>query len=686
MIAALLLGRSELYSTCDFWCLWAMQLLRWMVGWSLAGASCVLPTGTIDGVRRGLPHRTVATVEDDDAEAEVFGPPTPPAVAVGPLRDLQETLNTLWDDGEEHTIYMLEGFFRNLCVTTDAGPGTPEWQAWEETRRFGEQGDPGLLTPWWRMWTRRLLERWRTWLLRDEGEEGDMEEVQLMQQKASPGDKRLEEWKAFLFQLEEFSPAAKKVIVFRLERWLKGRLANMAVPLTALGGMLRDLLPYSTGLPGCSPDEEGQAKQVASGMIASLEQIFQDGDLDEVGLEGVLAAVIHAAMDLAERADRTHFGEQVPINDTWGMTAEMECGEEGHMIARWLRAKLPTLPRTRALVFRTLRRRLELQLAQEARHLRRLHMAFQQAQTTGLDPDATVSMQENEEQEIFDIAQDLVDELVMVIGNTKEGPRSILDVLHARGTASSSSAALAGPNRQGTLAQEMESLRRWLNEVFEGELGLLDTCNASGGQQNVTMVEEVESETDTADDVNENDTQGRGLQGSNLREPDETGLMQEGKGSRRGRSRSRSRSRGRTWSSASSRGWWLPGGTGFDGNAHRPWRREDPISREGMAGAAVTQSSGTASGGCPSRTTPSSSARGGRETRKIRVGAGSGLTLNPMRQRARAERLGGSSRKALKNTRGMCSLTWLIWTAIPPTTSTGSRRLVWTTSKPRSWG
>ena len=102
---------------------------------------------------RCMVQRNEATV--DDSEDEVAeGPPTPVEVALPPtVRQLREMLDTLWDDGEETTIYMMEGYLR---TQRELGPGQVEWHVWQELLRFGHSDQRGYLTPWWRMWLGRV--------------------------------------------------------------------------------------------------------------------------------------------------------------------------------------------------------------------------------------------------------------------------------------------------------------------------------------------------------------------------------------------------------------------------------------------------------------------------------------------------------------------------------------------------
>ena len=536
--------------------MWAALL----AGWSLACASCVErpPALTTPGEPRDERLNGVALLDMDENDGPI-GPPTPEPQGIPPaLQDLRSMLNTLWDDGEEQTIYLMEGFLRLELRADVQGPGTVEWMAWQEVRRFGQTETHPYLTPWWRLWLRGVLDRWRQTV------EPRGDETGLMQKAMLPGRRRLEEWDVFMHQLRELSPEGRRLVAFLLERWLKRRVGFLAVPLVTLGGMLRDILPHQCGIPGCSAETSEFARNLAEGMIASLEQAFQDDELNIFGVAEVSGAVVHAAVDLATRADRRQVQDQLPIDDAWDDGLEQECGEVGHLLSKWLRKKLPTSAPRRGLVYRRVVERLRVQLAEECRHLRRLHMGFQQVQQLTLDQDQllTTDAETQDDEE----ARDLVDQIIMLIGNVRSKP-TVMDMLgRVGGTGSSCSTGPAGTMELGTLFQEAESLRRWLNEHFEGSLETMSDTLADE-----TMLGELSSE-DMPECVMEGEQESAEVTKPDEPDNDELNLGQKGRGKSRSRPRSRSRGR-RTWSAATARGWSSPGGTWFDGNAHRPWRR-----------------------------------------------------------------------------------------------------------------
>ena len=190
-------------------------------------------------------------------------------------------------------------------------------------------------------------------------------------------------------------------------------------------------------------------------------------------------------------------------------------------------------------------------------------------------------------------AQDLVDQIVMNIGrDTKK--RTVVEMLKTEGASSSSSRGPPPVGSHGTLCQECESLRRWLNGVYEGSLSSLaedaqvyenesrETSNAEGDDAFVN--EEVRRERGDTDNEQEEDDE---------EEQEEVTLVQGRPGpSRRGRERSRSPTEPRRcWRAASAAGWGANGSTGMDGNAHRPWRRDaTPTGAEGTGSSGVGSS------------------------------------------------------------------------------------------------
>ena len=193
-------------------------------------SSCVDKPGacptvwTRDGERADAADLVAQVVEDEvqNEDENATGLPTPAVAALPrPLLDLRDMLATLWDDGEEHTIYMMEGFVRVELQAPERGPGTVEWGVWQELRRYGSAGDTGYLTPWWKLWIKGIVDRWR--LLLPEGRSPSDDEASLMQNEKALGTRRLEEWRVFMQQVRDLPEGVRRMIVFLMESGSKAR-------------------------------------------------------------------------------------------------------------------------------------------------------------------------------------------------------------------------------------------------------------------------------------------------------------------------------------------------------------------------------------------------------------------------------------------------------------------------------
>ena len=213
------------------------------------------------------------------------------------------------------------------------------------------------------------------------GDEGEV--TTFMQKQVSPGYKRLEEWKRFLRQVQDMPSGVRRMVFYQVDRWLRNKLAGLSRPLVAYGGMMNDLLPQHFFPPSCSEIEAELATDISGRFIGVLEDAVERGELDQMAWPQLEGAVRFAAMDVAVRADRAHFSEQVPVDDSWGDHAERETVEMGLFVSRWLRKRLPEEPERRSRLLAGIQRTLARQLAEEARHFRRLHMAYEQSQMWG---------------------------------------------------------------------------------------------------------------------------------------------------------------------------------------------------------------------------------------------------------------------------------------------------------------
>ena len=145
----------------------------------------------------------------------------------------------------------------------------------------------------------------------------------------------------------------------------------------------------------------------------------------------------------------------------------------GLRVTRWLRTRLQSAGGNRDL-YQQIVRAIRSQVAQECRHLRRMHMALENVYAMGnvLPPQVPPGSDEGDEPVE---AKELVDQLILFISDdTGESKRTVLDMLRGGEQASSSTAVSSTSSGmdQG-LYQECEALRRWLNRVFEGALSTL---------------------------------------------------------------------------------------------------------------------------------------------------------------------------------------------------------------------
>ena len=555
----------------------------------------------------------VMVENNEEGIDDVEGPATPPPDMWGnrrmegprpndPWMEMEAIIGDLWEAGQEFTVYML---IRHLDLILENHPT-------DRVRRLvGAYGD-GLtrrIAPpaWWAAWMDDLLRRCHD--LDDAAPhalEGD--ETGFMQSLGGGGHRRPGAWSNVVGQLRDY-PTSIPVVLRRIAAWIRSRLDEQGPCLVALGSMLRDI--NSDGVVRCIGNSDMDREvgcQVADAMIANLTMALQDGSLHQHEHPAMVGpATREAAMDLSVMADRRFESDMIAVNDSWGNAMEQEEVQVGIMITRWIRARLPHDPAGRQRLHEDIMNALRKQVMEECRHLRRLHMALTQAETMGIEQEATAITLE--EPEVPRDAQDLVDQIVMNIGrDTKK--RTVAEMWRAEGASSSSSRGPPPEGSHGTLYQECESLRRWLNGVYEGSLSSLAEdaqayMNAfwgtSGGSGEGFVSEEElreEGETEIEQEVDDEE------------DPEEVALVQgrPGPSRRGGRERWSPTEPRRSWRSASAAGWGANGSTGTDGNEHRPWRRD--ASQSGAEGAGA---SGMGSSERPRRAPARSAASRGRE-------------------------------------------------------------------------
>ena len=403
-----------------------------------------------------------------------------------------------------------------------------------------------------------LLQRCRE---RREGEaqvnEGDV--TTFMQNLGGGGHRRPAAWSNVVDQLRDYPTGIRAVVLRRIAAWLPNNIEERAPCLVALGSMLRDI--NNDGVVrcmGCSDMDREVGCQMADAMIGDLTEALQDGSLHRHELPAMVGpATREAAMDLPVMADRRFETDMIAVDDSWGNAMEQEEVQVGILITRWIRARLARDAAGRMRLHRDIMLALRKQVLEECRHVRRLHMALIQAETMGIERESAAAS--SHENEIPRDAQDLVDQIVMNIGRDtkKRTKRTVADMLRDEGATSSGSRRPPPAGTHGSLYQECESLRRWLNGVYEGSLSSLaedaqvyldENGGLSGRSQSRALEEDdLQEEADTEIEEHEGDE-----------EDEEVTLVQGRTGptsrGRRERSRSPSEPR-RSWRTASAAGW-----------------------------------------------------------------------------------------------------------------------------------
>ena len=509
------------------------------------------------------PGQVEETESDGDSEDErVFGPPTPPQMIAQlgldpdrpqePWEELMTVVGHLWDEGSEHTVFMVVHHLREAARECAHELVIPLRDALRMLAPYDDGVTRTRLPQWWAGWLDNVLGRWvarRQYLLSRSASSHD--EVALVQ--TTPGNPRPILWRDLFRQVQDYPKAIQGIVSRRLRKWVRDHLDQRGPELVVLGGLLLDIEKADSLHLASAAEERELGVQLGESMVAMLEGALANGSLASIATtEGTGLATRDAARDLAARANRTERDQQLPIDDSWGNSLEHEELQVGIALSRWIRRRLPRTHPQRTHLFNLIIHGLREQLAQECRHLRRLHMGLEHAYTMGINNETQVDDGTSEE-EMQRMARDYVDQIVLNIGHNSSN-RSVLSMLQEGGSSSSST----GPpprGSQGSLFQEGEALRRWLNGVFEGSLStLLDD-----------HVEDLEwpisGQTEEAhDDATTERTDAEAGEST-----DEAALVQppfwerDSKEGARRRPRSRSPSTRRTEN---------------DGNDHRPWRRE----------------------------------------------------------------------------------------------------------------
>ena len=326
-----------------------------------------------------------------------------------------------------------------------------------------------------------LLRRWRiaVWWHRDRPRR-QLDEVDFMQRSMAMGPRRPAVWLRYVEQLSEYPEGVRAVVYRGLEAWLRRQMEAGGPRLCVLGGMLRDVVNDRVMRKTGNDKERELGRQMVAVLTDELDKALHNGDLVEeveAARNRLGAAVRDMSMDLAKRSDRFRDEEAIPLEDGWGNSLEGEEVEVGMAVTRWLRERLPADPAQRTELYRQVVRGLRVQITQECRHLRLLHMALEHVYVMGVDTGEALSQGEPEHSQLPPDAKDLVDQIIMTVGQGSSRPRpTVLDMLRGPGSTSSSTMAAAAEERDNggeRLFFECESLRRWLNNVFEASLSTL---------------------------------------------------------------------------------------------------------------------------------------------------------------------------------------------------------------------
>ena len=536
-----------------------------------------------------------ATLAESDDEG-VWGPATPPPAGPGeflgapedppPWEELSDVVGRLWDEGQETLVYMLVYDLETRLQETQEDEVLAT--AFMTIRAYGDGITRLLPAQGWTDWMSDLLRRWRIalWWQRRDRPRRQVEEVDFMQRSMAMGPRRPAVWLRYMEQLSEYLEGVRAVVYRGLEAWLRRQVEAGGPRMCVLGGMLRDVTNDRVIRKTGNDKERELGRQMVAVLTEELDRALLNGDLVEeveAARSRLGAAVRDMSMDLANRSDRFRDEDAIPLEDGWGNSLEGEEVEVGMAVTRWLRERLPAASAQRTELYRQVVQGLRVQLTQECRHLRRLHMALEHVYVMGVDTGEALSQGEPEDSQLPPDAKDLT------VGQGSSRPRpTVLDMLRGPESTSSSAMAAAAEGRDNggeRLFFECESLRKWLNHVFEASLSTLTMemmqTEDQGSVARMVTDSVLPDEDSTLPDPLTPD------------EGDEEALVQKppweskgkGKGERedsrerrestRRHPRSRSRER-RTWSSASASGWDRSRGrmSAADGNEHRPWRRE----------------------------------------------------------------------------------------------------------------
>ena len=556
----------------------------------------------------------VEPAQTQEEGQEVFGPDTPPpGRAEANAREVEHRLGDLWEDGQDHLVEMMTEAVRIAYehAETNAVLTTGMRLLWGSIAGYGQHRPHRvLLPPRWLQWIQGKIEvamnedaeatvehevvgllhllppaEVQQQVVRDDAQAEGREEMVLMQVDTPRArGRRPQEWIRILDGLRHMTPRIRQLVIGKLRGWLGRRLQGLGKDVGALAGMYRNVTEgpaqdECAAEPRCSedgmenpepgtPQEEDvesdtvAADTLAAGFIHALETEWLSVLAEADSAEEVMAGM---AVEVARRLDRVGEPEPAGVDPVSGDVMERENMTVGFRASRWLRQRI-SRP-WRGLVYREVLRQVRLQVGQEARHLRRLHMAlgaFEMMQVEDEDGNPT----EEDRATIHREAKELVDDLIVWVSQGMRLKRTVLEMLQGSGSASSSAPA----EQPHDDVEELQRLRWWLNVLLEGDYlptPLGAPAAEDGEEANADRLHshalppgaEEENGTDDVAWVQTpppwKDTRGR----SRSRSAPRTG--------RRGGDHRTQAGRAHTGGPDSG---GRPGGE--DGNDHRPWRRD----------------------------------------------------------------------------------------------------------------
>ena len=341
-----------------------------LVGWAAAAmASCCGPAATRWACGRDphppLPATTANSSDEEGDEGEdVWGeatpPPNLPPVLEGqdPADVLFETIGSLWEEGNDLVVHMMEYYLREAQVNQANAPETDldhRWNVLQEARQvvrvYGVRQTLCQLSPWWVNWLERLLAGWRLHDGVGEAEAGDT--VGLMQQPMDLAQYGLHEALSMEPDVgggcgvpgagQKRYPPEAQTLASQADHGRRDATSDHGLHAT---GCAKRTTTNARGERSLGDEVEvGMAREVAVQPVVDLERPFEVGEMrTQPALQNVGAAICDAMEDLATRMDRMEATGVIPNDNDTDQVRGQEEGEVGHGLVQCLRSRLPPQP------------------------------------------------------------------------------------------------------------------------------------------------------------------------------------------------------------------------------------------------------------------------------------------------------------------------------------------------------